>query len=302
MERLQESRVALGSQALLTLVLEDAGDVPDLFADLWREVSDFEERFSRFIADSELSRFNAGAGRSFKVSSQFRDLLVACHELSLETGGLFNPFILPGLQTAGYVGSWLAPRDFKTSQDYRHRKLVVPIDELVIGKNSARIPADSALEFGGIGKGYLLDQLSAYLRAKGCDNYWLSLGGDVICSGRDVDGQPWSVGVQDALSPAKSIGVLTNEGGARLAIATSGITKRKGVKDGQSWHHIINPCTGRPARTDLLTATVSAPDATRADVYAKCLVILGSEGARHFAMEHSIRDMYLQTATESWSL
>jgi len=296
MQRLQEHRHALGSEALLTLLTDDTEKAAALMSELWTMITAFEQRFSRFIASSELSGFNDRAGETISISQQFRALLVTCKELAQETDGLFNPFMLPALQRAGYVGSWPRPQEFAAEQDYSQRHSVTTIDALQIFKTSARIPHDSALDFGGIGKGYLLDMLSDYLQAHGYTNYWLSLGGDIICSGHDIDQHPWSVDVQSATSPDTAIGTITNSQGSRLAIATSGVTKRKGVKDAKQWHHIIDPRSGQPARTDLLTATITAADAVHADVYAKCLVILGSDQASKFIAAHSLQQAHLQTS------
>jgi thiamine biosynthesis lipoprotein len=76
-----------------------------------------------------------------------------------------------------------------------------------------------------------------------------------------------------------------------MAVATSGITKRRGA----DWHHLINPQTGQPAATDLLTATVSAPSATAADIYAKCMVLLGSKEAHLLAPR--VKQAILQPAS-----
>jgi thiamine biosynthesis lipoprotein len=163
MKRLQQTQTALGSQALLTLVANDENTAQAIFESLWRQIIDFEQRFSRFKSDSELSQFNSNAGSTTKVSKQFHAMLRVCKEMSYDTVGLFNPFILPNLQQAGYVGSWPTPQDFASKLDYRSRNNFTSINKLILLEDAARIPSDSALDFGGIGKGYLLDQLGRYL-------------------------------------------------------------------------------------------------------------------------------------------
>lgn len=291
MKRLQETRHALGSDTFITLVMQRGTDAAPLFAALWRTITDFEQRFSRFLPESELSQFNANAGQWTPVSAPFREMLAACQRLSAETSGIYNPFILPDLQRAGYVGSWPHPQASNASQDYRKRRTSATLARIEIRNNTAKISADTALDFGGIGKGYLLDVLAKQLDTLQCSNYWLSLGGDIICSGRDQDGQPWTIGVQHASKANETIGGISNKGGRRLAIATSGIAKRKGA----NWHHIIDPRNGKPADTDLSTATIASSDATHADVYAKCLIILGSKAAAQFCESHDVTSAYLQT-------
>ena len=296
MKRLQQTRHVLGSDGIITLVLADGAAADELFAALWARIAAFEQRFSRFLSYSELTQFNHAGGKRLKVSPELHELLLAAKTMSEQTGGLYSPFILPALQRAGYQGSWpniTAPRA-GTSYDERR---IHDVSALEIGDDWARMPADAALDFGGIGKGYLLDELAARLAPKNLPGFWLSLGGDIVCAGVDADGGPWRIGIQHAQQPETAVQTIANEHGERLAIATSGITKRKGVTDGRAWHHLIDPRSGQPAETDILTATVCGASATEADVFAKCLVLLGSEKAQDFAAEHHIGQAILQTQT-----
>ena len=102
MERLQERRRALGSDAILTVTGDDTASIQMQFALLWRQVDVFESRFSRFIGTSELVHFNQAAGTSFPCSPEFIDILKAAKRWSQATGGVFNPFVLPVLEAAGY--------------------------------------------------------------------------------------------------------------------------------------------------------------------------------------------------------
>jgi thiamine biosynthesis lipoprotein len=292
MNRLQQSGYALGSDVLLTVLFDDITKAEATFKELWKQIKLFEEQFSRFLPNSELTHFNQMAGQRVKVSPGFKQLLQAAHDLCDFTGGLYNPFILPGLQRAGYVGSWPKP-DAPGDRDYRHRQTKVATSKITLDGNMAQIPADTALDFGGIGKGYLLDELVSWLKSQKINSYWLSLGGDIICSGSDVDGRPWKIAIQAAQQKDKVAGYIESEG-PKMAVATSGVTKRRGVKDGKSWHHIIDPRTGLPAETDILTATVSVSKATEADVLAKCLVILGSRKGEEFIKQHDIASALIQ--------
>jgi thiamine biosynthesis lipoprotein len=290
MKRLQQRRTALGSQALITLVVSEEHEAITLFKNLWQMVKEFEYRFSRFRKTSELSKLNAQAGQEVQVSREFLELLESSLAFSRSTDGLFNPLILPALQQAGYIGSWPEPDKFDAEQDYRSRQSVVDISEVIVIEELVVLPEGSALDFGGIGKGYLLDQLSLHLLDNGCPNFWLSLGGDITCSGRDLHDEAWSIGVQDAHDDQNLIANISNDDGNVLAIATSGVTKRKGA----NWHHIIDPRTGIPAMTDVLAATVTSDQAVMADIYAKCLVLLNETESEDFISQHKISQVYIQ--------
>ncbi len=292
MRRYQQTKQALGSAAYLTLVVPTNRQPDDLFADLWRYIDEFEQRFSRFLAISELSACNKAAGSKHMVSPEFRQLLVIARDMSERTGGLYNPFVLPALQRAGYKGSWPYPDEISASLDFAGRQSASWRD-IQIGKDWIMIPKNTALDFGGIGKGYLLDELAARLRARAVDSYWLSLGGDIVCAGLDDPGIPWEISIQDAVHENNRVAYVSNQGND-LAVATSGVTKRKGTSAHGAWHHLIDPRTGEPALSDVLTATVCAESATEADVYAKCLVIVGSTETDTFMESVTIRNVLLQ--------
>ncbi|HEY8998778.1 MAG TPA: FAD:protein FMN transferase [Candidatus Saccharimonadales bacterium] len=293
MKRYQQTKHVLGSDALLTIVVSDKQNADAIFSALWEHIQRFEARFSRFLPESELSHFNQVAGERQRVSKEFLELLVATKKMAALTDGLYNPFVLPALQRAGYKGSWPQPAVGDPHVNYEQRG-AADWTEIVIGEAWAQIPEQSALDFGGIGKGYLLDELAAWLRKKEVSNFWMSLGGDILCSGYDVDGSAWQIAIQSAIAD-QTVANVTNDG-KPLAVATSGVTKRKGVGASGAWHHIIDPRTGKPATTDILTATVCNEEATKADVFAKCLVIVGSEAAKQLAQSLEMRGAFIQVA------
>lgn len=300
MRRFQQIRQALGSEAVLTLILPENREADSIFDLLWSQINRFETSFSRFFPESELSRFNLQAGKTVAITPEFKKILEICKEMSQKTNGIFNPFVLPSLQRAGYIGSWPKPDKTESSVDYRQKGSSVDINQLIIGQNSAKIPKNSALDLGGIGKGYLLDQLSEFAEKQNIDRYWFSLGGDIICSGRDIDDKPWSISISDAVSPEKTIEKISNNG-QKIAIATSGIIKRQGRYMGKKWHHLIDPRTGKPALTNVLTATVCAETAVVADVAAKCLVIGGSDRLKNIVNKLPISKAFLQLRPNSES-
>ncbi|HET7320501.1 MAG TPA: FAD:protein FMN transferase [Candidatus Saccharimonadales bacterium] len=297
---MQQTKHALGSDAVLTVVATSGDQAKTLLQALWQQVERFEASFSRFRIDSELSRFNAQAGSETVISNEFYDLLVASRKLSLDTKGAYNPFILPALQQAGYIGSWPEPQKANSKLDFSNRR-IYPISSLTLTKGRARIPADAALDFGGIGKGYLLDQLADYAVTKHVKGYWFSLGGDIVCQGYNEAGEPWHIGIQAAVGPAEATAYAANIHGGRLAVATSGVTKRHGTKSGHSWHHLIDPRTGLPTSSDILTATVVGPRAVYADVYASCAVLLGSTEAQKFLRHKGVSALLQNRFTTSHS-
>ena len=281
MHRYQKQLYALGSDIYMTIVTENNSTYADnLFANLIELISKFEFNFSRFKSDSELTKFNEQAGLKTSISPAFKKILTTAKKISLQTNELYNPFILPALQKAGYLGSWPNPNKLIKGTDFSNRKSS-GVNSLKIGTNWASIPKNTALDLGGIGKGYLLDELADYLNSKKLSGYWLSLGGDIVCDGHDAESREWSIDVQSA-TDLNNLIYKIHSNGEKKAIATSGIIKRQGNNHGVKWHHIIDPRTGLSANTKILTATVIAKFSMVADVYAKCIVIAGANQAKEY--------------------
>jgi FAD:protein FMN transferase len=291
----QES-VALGSKTGLSLVSRLPNEqIEPMFQRLWRAIFTFERRFSRFLPNSELSIFNRKAGFKQSVSPEFRELLIWTSQIAQETQGLFNPFVLPAVQSAGYLHSRVPGHESDITDDHSN-KSVVPADDLSIGDDWAQIPIGTALDLGGCGKGYLAEQLQLEIPAS-VTGYWLSLGGDMAIGGRDPKNRAWKVSIESADDKSKNIGTLTAS--RSCGIATSGTTVLTGTKDGKPWHHLIDPRTHKPAETDVLLATVYDKSPFRADVLASCAVILGKEKGLQFLKDQKVQAAVLQTRSQA---
>ena len=294
----QQSGKGLGSDVILTIISEDSNSAHELLSEMWVKIAHFEEKFSRFLPDSELTHVNNKSGERVAISPEFEKLLRATVQISKKTNSLYNPFILPALQRAGYVGSWPDPQNSRKSTDYS-AGIVPDVEHIVIQDGFATIQQNSALDFGGSGKGYLLDKLGDFLQDE-VSGYWLSLGGDILCSGYDAAGFDWSVAIAHA-NGSGVIGSVINSNGEKLAIATSGTVKRKGTHKGKNWHHLIDPRTGLPAKTDVKTATICTSSALEADVFAKIIVIEGSEKTEKLIENYGLKSCATQLEAQTSS-
>jgi len=217
------------------------------------EFERLEQIMSRFRADSELSQLNREG-----VVEAGPDL-VRVVELALEaresSGGLFDPTVHGALVAAGYDRSFAElPLDGPAAGDPGACGGRVSVEGSTI-----QLESSTQLDLGGIGKGYTVDRVAAVLARTG--SCLVNAGGDLA-----VRGGAWPVGIADGLTVELTRG----------AIATSGRDRRSWRRDGEAQHHLIDPSTGRPARTDLLRVTVVAASAVEADVLAK-IAFLGGE-------------------------
>lgn len=271
MQQYSFRRHILGSEADIIIVAEESTRLDSGQAKVWAAIQDFEQQFSRFIPTSELSLFNANAGAWVEISSGFRDMLNKCKHFAVITNGLFNPFVLPVLQSVGYGSSWpTASSNIDQRLDMRSR-ILYDMAALEIVGNKARIPVDSALDFGGIGKGVALDIAGTILSENGFGDYSITFGGDVLCHGFNLNGTPWRIGIVMARSNSskETVGIIVNADGDYLAAASSSVMKRRGA----DWHHIIDPRTGTSSDSAVLMATAVCRSGVAADIFAKSIVI-----------------------------
>ncbi|WP_153454604.1 FAD:protein FMN transferase [Streptomyces smaragdinus] len=123
----------------------------------------------------------------------------------------------------------------------------------------------------GIVKGWAVERAAELAAAAGATGVNLNGGGDVQLLGVPGPDRPWRVGVADPLHPRQLAAVISAAGAARLAVATSGTAERG--------RHIVDPRTGRPAETDLVSVTVVSPSLTWADCWATAAFAMGSKRA-----------------------
>jgi len=104
-------------------------------------------------------------------------------------------------------------------------------------------------------------------------------GGDIVCTNLPPTASPWLVGIENPLQPDTDLATLTlnNE-----AVATSSLIRRRWQHQGHMVHHLIDPRTGAPANTDLLSVTVIGPRLPAAEIHAKVALILGAEKGRAY--------------------
>lgn len=241
-----------------------------------------EERFSRFLPDSELSQLNRVAGARCMVSEPMLEVLLLAEAFRVTTDGAFNPLILPALEHHGYGETFdLVKR--RTDFALRPRELE-PIDNARLridpAMRSIKLPPRGRLDLGGIVKSWTADRIAGALRdrfglARGC----LNAGGDLVAwGGASAGGEPWLIGIENPWRPNEDVGFLAMRDGAA---ATSGKLGRQWRTSEGAMHHLIDPASLRPSLSDVAQCTVAGPDVVECEIWAKTICILGlTEGLR----------------------
>jgi FAD:protein FMN transferase len=253
------------------------------------EVDACEQALSRFIPESDLSRLNDADGEWAVVDVRLLEALELAVEAREATHGKFDPTVLPALVAAGYDRTFeeLVARPARTVDGWRAGAAL----EIDPEAGAARLERGSALDLGGIGKGYAARRALDAMR-----HAWptlpgalVDLGGDLEVAGRPPQGGPWRIAVADPRGDVTLAVLRVRAGG----VATSGRDVRR-FGPHRSLHHLIDPTTGAPAVPGPLTVTVVASDAAQAEAHATALAISSLEDAiEHVEANQSLSALYV---------
>ncbi|MEI7025125.1 FAD:protein FMN transferase [Paenibacillus sp. y28] len=288
---MQEERYAMEEfQALNTSITAVLPSEPSPKRDDSRWIREWfayvEQTFSRFLRASELSRLNRSDGRPMLVSANMLEVLQLCRYFIRKTGGIFNPFVLQALMRAGYTDSFerlqrepAGHNPFGEQPPYGGQAGMNSLDArdedwaLDEGMGAVKLPQSGGLDLGGIVKGWAVDRMTARLRDSGVTAGMLDAGGDLAVWGGTPD-SPWPIEVADPFCPEQSIAVVNLIYGAA---ATSSRMKRRWRTVRGEMHHLIDPRTMLPGDSDIVQCTVIGQDVSACEVYAKTVLLLGSE-------------------------
>ncbi|MCB0119575.1 MAG: FAD:protein FMN transferase [Anaerolineales bacterium] len=241
-----------------------------------------EQRFSRFIEDSELSRMNRSAGKWFKVSPEMMSLLQTALECHEQTEGMFDPAILPDLRHAGYTSSFDVIRlgaDLEPVRSSQSRSKPFSTIQLNVEEGNVLLPVEMQIDLGGIAKGWIAEQTARVL-ADYSPVCAVNAGGDMFLVGHPLGG--WEVQMEDPRDPSQDLMTLIVEDGA---VVTSSIAKRVWKQGDKQRHHLIDPRSGEPAETPWLSVTCFAETAAKAETFAKSVLIGGPDYAERMLLK-----------------
>lgn len=247
------------------LILDPTGSPHDRYGaeaiadELTELIQDWHDRLSIFSPTSEVSRINeARVGKPVRVGQDLFELIRLCHQLCEETDGAFNIAAGTLMHAHGF-------RDTGVSQPVAVQLnlrdcYVLDTDSMSITRLDDRL----SLDFGAIAKGFVLDLIADELRAYEIKHAFIHGGSSSILGfGSQVNAQPWRVRVSDA--PAQI--------NASLRSSSLGVSEIAGRRNERDEGHIMDPESGRPARSSVSRVACTHPSAAVADAYATALTV-----------------------------
>lgn len=231
------------------------------------EVARSEDRWSRFCPNSDVSRLTLHAGTWVPVAVETVELLHEAVRVQASTSGAFDPLLGTHLAALGYDRTFSdVERDSAGVANVSPSVRPAEGIEIQDGECLARIPAGTALDLGGIAKGWTADQIASALVAKGARGACVNLGGDLAVAGEAPDPAGWVVEVERTNASAPP-GLLALRSGG---LATSTTQRRSWFgPQGDRRHHLLDPSTGTPCVGSLVDITVVASSAAAAEVLTK---------------------------------
>lgn len=247
---------------------------------------------STYIDNSLIIKINKG--EHLPIDPHFEKVLSASMDIYKQSDGIFDPSIGQLINAWGFgkkenhtpptqkqIDSLLA----LTGMDKVH--VATTPKGTFVEKDNPNIQ----LNFNAIAQGYTSDVIADYFLSKQITNFIVEVGGEIVIHGRNtLKGKSWTIGIDNPLQkPDEDREIVATVELTDCGLATSGNYRKLWTDSltGQKYVHTINPKTGRPQPSNLLSATVIAPSAMLADGYATTLMALGGiEKAKDFLAQH----------------
>jgi thiamine biosynthesis lipoprotein len=253
------------------------------------EINRIESLLSKTKTESEIYSLNNKT--SDTVSPETEELLNTALKLGEETNGAFDITIAPVVELWGFPD-----KNFRVPETDELNKALESVDykNITFENGKVNIKNNSQIDLGGIAKGFTSDGLMKLFAENGVKSGLVSLGGNVQAIGTKPNGDMWNVAIQNPFdeSGESYIGAVKI---ADKAVITSGGYQRYFVYDNVKYHHIINPETGYPANSGLVSVTIVSENGTLADGLSTSLYVMGLEKSIELWKTHNDFDVVFVT-------
>lgn len=247
--------------------------------DIFKEI---DMSMSTYKKTSIISRVNNN--NSVQLDDHFKNVFGFSKKIYEKTGGRFDPSIGLLVNYWGFGPEKFIP-DSKINPNDQFTYLLskTGFNRFEIIDNKLSRPTDSYIDFNAIAKGYAVDEVAKFLKNKQIDNFLVEIGGEINSSGINIDkNKPWLV----AIDMPRFDGDRSNYSSLELnnvSLASSGTYRKFKIDSmGNRYAHIINPLTGYPTKTNILSVTVKASSCVEADAYATAIHSMNIEEIKEF--------------------
>ncbi len=249
---------------------------PQAIAEIEDRLRQYEKTCSMYIENSEIDLINQNAGKKFvEVSDDTLNMIVRAKEFSVQSNGLFDITIAPLTTLWGITSE--SPK-VPSEQQISQARTLVNYQDILIQNHQVKLKHQGqAIDLGAVAKGAVCNIIREVAQKYNITKGYVSVGGNLIVLKDTPTGSNYRFGIRDPKGDeSEYIATVLLNG---KTMATSGAYERWFEQDGKRYHHIINPHTGYPAETDLLSVSVISEDGMLADCLSTTFFIEGKQAA-----------------------
>ena len=267
--------------------------VPGIQKKIDQLLFDINNEVSTYIPEAAISRFNKAERRivlqetknPINMNRHFKAVFNRAKTIFTETDGAFDPTVMPLVNFWGFGPNKKNPKKVDT-EEVKAMAAIVDFDKVrtrLVGKDQKlyleKPEKAIQLDFSAIAKGYALDKIAFMLEQNAIGNYMIEIGGEVRARGVNKKGALWKIGINRPQigSPGDDFFKILHL--ENISIATSGNYRNYFKLNNKIFSHTINPKTGFPERSDLLSCTIFADKCIVADAFATACMVMGLEKA-----------------------
>lgn len=285
----KHSNIIFAMDTVMELTVYSENDtVLSLAAD---RIAELEGSFSVTLSDSDISRLNSNG--SCTLENDTAELMKNALEICESTSGNLDITVYPIVRAWGFTTG-----EYRIPSDNELESLLENVDytSVSLSGNEATLNDGMQVDLGSVAKGYTGDVLCELFRQNGVTSALINLGGNVQTLGAKPDGSKWKIAVQHPTDNENYLGILTLE---NMAAITSGGYERYFIgEDGKHYCHIINPHTGKPSDSGILSVTIVGESGLLCDALSTALFVMGLDEAEEYWSSHSDFDFIIMTADE----
>lgn len=228
-----------------------------------------------------------------KLDFHFLNVMKKAIDINKDTEGVFDITVEPLVSAWGFSSTKID--SLPTKKDIEELLPLIGMDKIKLkGNRLTKRHPDVQINVNGIAQGYTVDVLANFLRKKGVSDFFIELGGEIKAEGKKSNQSSFSIGIEGPLGNTfEAVGIKHVISLNNKAVTTSGGYNQFIRKDGKKYIHIINPKTGFPIDSDILSVTVLADDAITADGYDNALMAMGINKAMEFLGDKPAIDAYI---------
>ena len=250
-------------------------------------VTELEKMWSVTDENSEIYAVNHSDGAAVAVSNETAELLDYSLRISDLTNGALDCTMYPVLTAWGFTTSnYNIPTDTELANLLKN----TGYEKVKLDGNSIAIPEDMQIDLGAVGKGDTGDRIVDILQENGIESALLDLGGNIQTIGTKPDGTQWKLGLRSPFDEGSFATLEVSD----CAVITSGGYERYFVgDDGETYWHILDPATGKPAHSGLVSVTIVGKEGRLCDALSTSLFVMGLDKAKELWEQRDDFEMVL---------